>query len=330
MKSYVGRPAPGTGTDARISLFSLARPLWAFSVCASPLCFFATECYNVRDNGRRDETRKEPAWQRLVGDGLVASREEAERWILAGKVRAAGQPILRAGDLIARDAQVEMRGLSQKYVAKGGMKLEGALAAFGVDVSGRVCLDAGASTGGFTDCLVQRGAARVYAVDVGFGQLAGSLRLHPSVVNLERTNIGDTLLSALDPPPTVGTVDLSYLSLRKAVPLFARALRNRGDLICLVKPLFEIDDATARRTGEVPDGAYVPLLVSLAGAFDAEGYAVRGLTHSPVTGNNGTLEFFIWLSLDRETSLSADERAQSAQNAVESAMSLPAFTKYRR
>lgn len=271
--------------------------------------------------------RKTPAWQRLVREGLVADRREAERWILAGDVRAGGQPVRTAGEPVPDDAPVHVKGRDARYVSKGGLKLEGALADFAVEVAGRVCMDAGASTGGFTDCLAQNGASRVYAVDVGYGQLAGSLRANPAVVNLERTNLGDDTLLALDPPPTLGTVDLSYLSLRKAAPLFARIQRGKGDLLCLVKPLFEIDDAVARRTGIIAEGAYVPLLVSLAGALAQDGFAVCGITNSPVTGNNGTLEFFLHLSLAGGKALSPAQRAHAADRAVQAALALPLYHK---
>lgn len=271
--------------------------------------------------------RKSPAWQRLVSDGIVSSRAEAERWILSGSVRIGSRPVTSAGQPIAEDDVITVRGIDQRYVAKGGLKMEGALTAFGLDISGRICIDAGASTGGFTDCLVKHGAALVYAVDVGYGQLAGSLRANPHVVNLEKTNIGDASLLTLDPSPTLGTVDLSYLSLRKAVPQFAEILHNTGDLICLVKPLFEVDDAMARRTGEISPEAYAPLLYSLARDFTRDGYAVRGIANSPVTGNNGTLEFFVHLALNGRNGLSEGDFTKAADQAVQSALSLPAYHK---
>jgi 23S rRNA (cytidine1920-2'-O)/16S rRNA (cytidine1409-2'-O)-methyltransferase len=269
--------------------------------------------------------RKIPAWQRLVAEGLVQTRAEAERWILAGKVTAGGVPVRSAGQPLAEDAPLAVRGLGQRYVAKGGLKLEGALAAFGLSPQGRICLDAGASTGGFTDCLVQQGAALVYAVDVGYGQLAGSLRGHPRVRNLERTNLGDEALLALDPAPDFATADLSYLSLVKAVPLFTRALHGRGDLICLIKPLFEVDDAQARRSGEIDPAAYAPLLTGLCAHFAAEGHAVRGLTHSPVTGNHGTVEFFLWLAPGGADGLAGEAITAAAEAAVQGALVLERY-----
>jgi 23S rRNA (cytidine1920-2'-O)/16S rRNA (cytidine1409-2'-O)-methyltransferase len=200
-------------------------------------------------------TVKQKAWERMVADGLVQSRADAERWILLGRVFIGGSPVTHAGQPLSVCAPLTVRGMDARYISKGGYKLEGALVAFGLNLSGRVAIDAGASTGGFTDCLIKGGCARVYAVDAGYGQLHGTLRNHPAVVNLERTNIGDPSLLKLNPPPTLGTVDLSYLSLRKAVPIFASILGGRGELLCLVKPLFEIEDPQARRKGAVPEDA---------------------------------------------------------------------------
>ena len=150
------------------------------------------------------------------------------------------------------------------------------------------------------DCLVQRGAALVYAVDVGFGQLMGKLRQDAHVVNLERTNIGDEGLLALSPRPDFGTVDVSYLSLRKAIPYFSAILHGQGELCCLIKPLFEIDDAQARRTGVIAEESYAPLLLDLIRDVNAmPGAAAAQITHSHVTGNAGTREFFLHVALGR-------------------------------
>lgn len=268
-----------------------------------------------------------PAWRRLVDEGWVDDRGQAERWILSGSVRAGSVPVTSAGQLVGNQEPIAVRGIHQKYASKGGLKLEGALRAFGVDVRERVCIDAGASTGGFVDCLVQHGARRVYAVDVGYGQLSGRLRQSPAVVNLERTNIGDDRLLALAPAPTLGTVDLSYLSLLGAVPHYARIMRGEGELICLVKPLFETEDAAARRTGVLPGDAFEPLLVSLERALSRDGHAVRGVTHSPVTGNNGTVEFFLHLAIHGGGGMPPGEYRDAARAAVQAALALPVFQK---
>ena len=195
--------------------------------------------------------KKRKALDRLLEEALFSDEKAALAAILAGEVFAAGQRVTGAGQMIAADAPLRVKGRELPYISKGGLKLEGALRDFGVDVRGRVCIDAGASTGGFTHCLVKAGAARVYAVDVGYGQLMGSLRQDPRVVNLERTNISDEKLLSLDPRPDLGTVDLSYLSLRKGIPAFSQVLHGQGELLCLVKPLFETGDMEARRTGRL-------------------------------------------------------------------------------
>ena len=262
-----------------------------------------------------------------MAEGWVETRADAERWILLGKVFVDGVPVSHAGQPLPVGAALAVRGIGARYIGKGGYKLEGALGAFGLDLAGRVALDAGASTGGFTDCLIKRGCAHVYAVEVGYGQLHGTLRNHPAVVNMERTNIGDPSLLALNPPPTLGTVDLSYLSLRRAVPIFAAILRGRGELLCLVKPLFEIEDARARREGVIPKEAYAPLLRSLCGALDAGGAAVRGVAHSPVTGNAGTLEFFIWLDLDGTGALESAALESDIKKTVRAGLALERYKK---
>ena len=262
----------------------------------------------------------------LFRRGLAPSRERARALVMAGVVYVDGRRADKAGMPVPEGAAVEVREDPVPFVSRGGLKLQKALGVFGIDLTGAYALDVGASTGGFTDCLVQRGASLVYAVDVGYGQLAGKLRAHPSVVNLERTNIGDASLLSLSPAPTLGTVDLSYLSLRRAAPIFARILRGQGDLICLVKPLFEVEDSAARRSGVLSSDAYVPLLETLSAEL-AEQYAVRGITHSPVTGNHGTLEFFLWLSLDGPGGMPPAERRKAARCAVEAACQLPMYRK---
>ena len=236
---------------------------------------------------------------RLIEMGACAHEKEAAARIMAGEVYVNGQ-IARGGALVKEEDTVSLKGVLP-YASKGGFKLSGALDDFGVEVRGRVCIDAGASTGGFTDCLCQRGAQTVYAVDVGYGQLMGRLRQDGRVVNMEKTNISDEKLLALCPRPDLGTVDLSYLSLRKAIPYFTAVLHGEGELICLVKPLFEIDSAQARRTGVIADGAYAPLLLDLVRDVNAlPGAAVKNVTHSAVTGNAGTREFFLHVLLGRE------------------------------
>lgn len=230
--------------------------------------------------------------------GHVHNRAQAESLILAGSVFVNGQQAAYAGEPVKVDARIAVKGSERKYVGKGGLKLEGALRHFQIDVTGRIALDAGASTGGFTDCLLQHGAAQVYAVDVGYGQLAGRLRQDPRVICMEKMNIGELASNMLQPKPSIATLDLSYLSLKQAIPLAGALLEPDGQLLCLVKPLFEAIDPRMRRTGVItsPD-VYRDILTDLVQSVRELGYAPSGVTHSPVTGNRGTLEFFLHLFL---------------------------------
>lgn len=267
--------------------------------------------------------KKQKLIDRLVEMGACGGEREAAARIMAGEVYINGQ-IARNGALVKEEDAVTLKGVLP-YASKGGFKLSGALEDFGVDVRGCVCVDAGASTGGFTDCLVQRGAKTVYAVDVGFGQLMGRLRQDERVVNLEKTNVSDEKLLSLSPRPTLGTVDVSYLSLRKAVPYFAAILHGEGELVCLVKPLFEIDDAEARRTGVIDDTQYQPLLRGLIDDLGAlPGVSVRAVTHSPVTGNAGTREFFLHVLLGKGCPAVTDGEISAA---VERAQKLTVYKK---
>jgi len=261
------------------------------------------------DKPKKRHPAKPTALQRLVAEGFFDTPSAALPYLLSGDVFCGTERVRTGGQRIPPHLPLTVRGLSRRYVSKGGYKLEGAIRDFHIDVRNRICIDAGACTGGFTDCLIQHGAERVYAVEAGFGQLMGSLRQNPRVVNLERTNLGDEKLLLLEPMPTLGTVDLSYLSLVKAVPQFRTVLYGHGELVCLVKPLFETESANARRTGNITPEDYAPLLIRLIDALSAQkGTEVCGLTHSHVTGNHGTHEFFLHVRFTGNTT-STDEAA---------------------
>ncbi|MEG0741593.1 MAG: SAM-dependent methyltransferase [Clostridia bacterium] len=269
--------------------------------------------------------KKTTAMERLLREGFFESKEKALPYLMSGAVFCGAQPVRTGGQAVPSHLPMQVRGLDERYVGKGGYKLEGALRDFGIDVHNRACIDAGACTGGFTDCLIQQGAGLVYAVEVGFGQLVGTLAQNERVVNLERTNLGDEKLLTLDPAPTLGSVDLSYLSLVKAVPQFRAVMHGQGELCCLVKPLFETEDHEARRTGEMPIAAYEPLLLRLIGELNAqEGTVVCNVTHSAVTGNNGTHEFFFHVAFGTEP---APELHLAVRGAVERALALPKYHK---
>ena len=222
-----------------------------------------------------------------VERGLFSDQEEAKRWILAGQVSVNGRPETKAGTLVASDSVITVKGRDSRYVSRAGAKLEWALDKFGVSARGLVALDAGASVGGFTDCLLQHGAQKVFAVDVGFGQIRGKLAADPRVVNLERTNISALTQHQLAPPIDLVVVDLSYLSLAKAVPELARLFVKPVSMICLVKPLFEGVPPEQARDLAALEGA----LARVAVAIEQAGLTLADLTASPIPGTQGTIEF---------------------------------------
>lgn len=237
--------------------------------------------------------------ERLLSDGWFESEDEAKIWIMLRNVLVDNMPAVSLSQKILPDAEIRVKEYYKKrYVNKGGLKLEGALTDLGEDPAGKTALDCGASAGGFTDCLLQHGASLVYAVDAGYGQLAGKLLADTRVINMEKTNISDEILLKLNPAPDLITLDLSYLSLRTAVPVCRDILHGRGTIICLIKPVFEAGGSEARRSGNITEyNVLCGIFTSLAAFFISEGFAVTGVTHSPVTGNGGALEYFARLTL---------------------------------
>jgi 23S rRNA (cytidine1920-2'-O)/16S rRNA (cytidine1409-2'-O)-methyltransferase len=227
----------------------------------------------------------------LAERGLFVGAEDALPWIMAGQVLVNGRRVDKPGAPVPADAELRVLG-RRRYASRGGYKLEAALAHFGVPVAGRIALDCGASTGGFTDCLLQQGAALVYAVEAGHGQLLGRLRADARVRNLERTNLADLQPAALEPHPTLIALDLSYLSLTTALPLAGALLDADGDILALVKPLFEVEDAGARRSGQIADPALVvQALRRVLAAGTAAGLPPRGLVKLALRPRHGVAEF---------------------------------------
>src|SRR2546422_4295545 len=232
----------------------------------------------------------------LVDKGLVESREKAARHILAGDVFVDGQRVDKAGTPVATGAAIEVRA-REPYVSRGGEKLVHALDTFQPKIPGRVCLDVGASTGGFTDCLLQRGAARVYAIDVGTGQLDPRLRADQRVVVMEHTNA-----RALDPrvfgeQPTLAVIDVSFISLEKILPSVFGVLAPRGEVAALVKPQFEVGREAVGKGGVVRDPAlHRQAVARLARYAVLRGWHVLGVTASPLRGPKGNREFFLHCS----------------------------------
>jgi 23S rRNA (cytidine1920-2'-O)/16S rRNA (cytidine1409-2'-O)-methyltransferase len=242
------------------------------------------------------KSARKPLATLLIKRHMFDTVEEAQRWIMAGNVLVNEQRIDKPGMLVPADAHLRILG-KRKYASRGGYKLEAALAYFHVDVTGCVALDSGASTGGFTDCLLQHGAAFVYAVEVGYGQLLGRLRADTRVRNLERTNLGDPALSTLDPAPNLITLDLSYLSLKKALPIAASLLApdTRGTILALLKPLFEVEDAAARRSGHIDDPAlFTDALHRILDTGAAAGLVPRGAAKLALMPKHGVNEYFVY------------------------------------
>jgi len=241
------------------------------------------------------QRRKLPLVALLVERGFFESIDEAQRWVMAGKVLVNGQLLDKPGMTVPSDAILRVRGRS-RYASRGGYKLEAALAHFAIDVKGGVALDCGASTGGFADCLLQHGAALVYAVEAGHGQLTGRLRADPRVRNLERTNLSDLDANLLDPPPSLITLDLSYLSLTRALPIAATLLAPQGgQVLALVKPLFEVESSQARRTGHIDDPAQlVAALRRVLAAGEAAGLTPHGIAKLALQPRRGVTEFLVF------------------------------------
>ncbi|MDQ6643035.1 MAG: TlyA family RNA methyltransferase [Chloroflexota bacterium] len=229
----------------------------------------------------------------LAERGIFESVTAARPWIMTGKVLVNEQLVDKPGMLVPTDAILRVRG-RHRYASRGGYKLAAALEHFQVNVSERVALDSGASTGGFTDCLLQHGASLVYAVEVGHGQLVGRLRADARVRNLERTNLSDLVATVLQPPPTLVTLDLSYLSLTKALPIAASLVEPEGQVLSLLKPLFEVESAEARRSGQVDDPALlVSALCRVLDVGAATGLVPLGAAKLALKPRHGVTEFFV-------------------------------------
>ena len=234
--------------------------------------------------------------QYLCQNGLVQSRERAKALIMAGVVFVDQQKADKAGQLIAEDAQVEVRGHDIGYVSRGGLKLEKAMQAFPLTPRGKVCMDIGASTGGFTDCMLQNGAVKVYAVDVGYGQLAWKLRTDARVVNMERTNIRKVTLDMLAEPIDFFSVDVSFISLKHIFPVAQAVTAPLAAGVCLVKPQFEAGREKVGKKGVVREPeTHREVILQAAEYARQNGFAVQGLDFSPIKGPEGNIEFLLFV-----------------------------------
>jgi len=233
----------------------------------------------------------------LVRKGIVSSRERAKALILEGRILVNAAPVDKAGALIDEGAEIVLKGEDIPYVSRGGLKLEGALDHFNIRLDGLVVMDVGASTGGFTDCMLQRGARKVYAVDVGYGQLSWKLRNDPRVVVLERKNIrylaGDLVPEKVD----LVTIDVSFISLSKVVPKVLEFLKEGGGILALIKPQFEVGREEVDKGGVIRSEEKRRAVVrKLTGEFERMGLVPRGVFESPLKGQKGNVEYFIYMT----------------------------------
>ena len=232
----------------------------------------------------------------LVERGLQESRQKAQATIMSGLVFVNGQRVDKPGAPVDPEAAIEVRGTAQRYVSRGGLKLEKAMAAWPIGLEGKICMDVGASTGGFTDCMLQNGAAKVYAIDVGYGQLAWKLRSDARVVCLERTNARYLTHQQVPEEPDFASVDVSFISLKLILPAVAGVLREGGEVVSLIKPQFEAGREQVGKNGVVRSGAVHQEVLERFLAYAQEsGFAVLDLSYSPIRGPEGNIEYLGWL-----------------------------------
>ena len=243
----------------------------------------------------------------LMEQGYADSRTKAQAIIMSGMVYVDGQKADKPGTAYEETVTLEVRGASCPYVSRGGLKLEKALRDFGVDPTGYVCSDSGASTGGFTDCLLQQGASKVFAIDVGYGQLDWKIRSDPRVVVMERTNVRYVTPEQLGEPLDLSVIDVSFISLKIVLPVIKTFLKPTGQVLCLIKPQFEAGKDKVGKKGVVREPEthkeVLDNFVALANSLD---FKILGLTFSPVKGPEGNIEFLGHLTLDNKPGIQPD------------------------
>ena len=233
--------------------------------------------------------------------GLAPSREKARALIMAGQVYVDNQKADKPGTMLPVGTAIEVRGDTLPYVSRGGLKLAKAMQEFPIELRGCTCMDIGASTGGFTDCMLQNGAVKVYSVDVGYGQLAWALRTDDRVVNLERTNARYLSREQIPDPIDFFSVDVSFISLTLILPALRPLLKEHGQAVCLIKPQFEAGKEKVGKKGVVRDQAVHQEVIEKVTRFAVEnGYSVKGLTFSPVKGPEGNIEYLVFLEKSEE------------------------------
>ena len=248
--------------------------------------------------------------QLLVDLGFAQSRERAKITIMEGNVFVDGQRVDKPGTAVDPEKRIEVRGEVLPYVSRGGKKLEKALRVFPVDPAGKTCIDCGASTGGFTDVLLQNGAKKVYAVDVGYGQLAWKLRTDERVVNMERTNLRYVTREQIPESLDLAVMDVSFISIRLVLPAVRELLKPEGEVICLIKPQFGAGRENVGKKGVVRDEAvHLAVLEQFEAFFPEAGFTLMGLDFSPIRGPEGNIEYLAWLKKGEHETGKADAAA---------------------
>lgn len=255
----------------------------------------------------------------LVSRGLAASREKAKAVIMAGQVYVKGQKEDKAGTMFDSQVEIEVRGATLKYVSRGGLKLEKAMQQFGVTLDGKVCMDVGASTGGFTDCMLQNGAVKVYSVDVGHGQLDWKLRNDERVVCMEKTNIRYVVPEDIAEPPAFVSIDVSFISLTKVLGPVKELMTPEGEIVALIKPQFEAGREKVGKKGVVRDPKVHEEVIEKVVEFAHElQFETKALEFSPIKGPEGNIEYLLWMKKQTEE-VANNEIPFSIQQVVEAA-----------
>ncbi len=246
----------------------------------------------------------------LVQEGYAPSREKAKAIIMSGVVFVNGQKEDKAGSFFdTSKSKIEVRGAAPKYVSRGGLKLEKAMNIWGFDLTSRICMDIGASTGGFTDCMLQNGASKVYSVDVGHGQLDWKLRNDDRVICMEKTNFRYVKPEDIGCSVDFASCDVSFISLEKILPPARELLTDNGQMVCLIKPQFEAGRDEVGKKGVVKDrNIHIKVIEKVLGYAITSGFGILGLDHSPIKGPEGNIEYLLYLSHDPKEDRSADIR----------------------
>lgn len=248
----------------------------------------------------------------LAETGMAPSREKAKALIMAGAVLVDGEKADKAGELYPETAKIEIIGNQLRYVSRGGLKLEKAMQVFPLSLNGKICMDIGASTGGFTDCMLQNGAAKVYAIDVGYGQLAWALRTDERVINLERTNIRHLEPDKVLEPIDFASIDVSFISLTLVLPVLRQFLKENGEVVCLVKPQFEAGKGKVGKKGVVREPEiHFEVLKKILDFCNENGFCVMGMDFSPVKGPEGNIEYLYHLSHTNKVSKFTEDDLQT-------------------